>query len=184
MQYRSIVRLVDVYEDGNCIHLVTDLCTGGELFDRIVKRAAPDRRDGGGCGRCAPCFAENDAARVIHQVLGTMSYMHGLDIAHMDIKPEIILFETTNGDLPVKIIDLGLSRRHRGTAERPVSDAVESMYYTAPEVLAGRYGKSCDLWSVGVIAYILLARYPPLQRIEQRQGARCRAIVAVPPRPR
>jgi serine/threonine protein kinase len=162
MQYRIIVRLVDVCEDGDCIHLVTDLCTGGELFDRIVERASPDRRDGGGGGGCAPCFAEDDTARVIHQVLGAVSYMHSLDIAHMDIKPENILFETTDGDSPVKIIDFGLSRRHCGIVERPVSsDVVGSPYYIAPEVLARRYGKSCDLWSVGVIVYILLAGYSP-----------------------
>ena len=152
MQYRSIVRL-----DSDCIHLVTDLCTGGELFDRIVERASPDRRDGGG-GGCAPCFAEDDVARVIHQVLSAVSYMHSLDITHMDIKPENILLETTTGDSPVKIIDFGLSRRHCGIVEWPVSsDVVGSPYYIAPEVLA----RSCDLWSVGVIVYILLAGYPP-----------------------
>ena len=178
MQYRSIVQLVEVYEDGDCIHLVTDLCTGGELFDRIVERVAPNRRDGGGCGRCAPCFAEEDATRVIHQVLSAVSYMHGLDIAHMDIKPEIILFEMTDGDSPMKIIDLGLSWRHRRTAERPVSDAVGSTYYRGEvrqvlqPVVGGRHRVHTPGW------------LPPLQRIEQRRGARHHAIGAVLPRPR
>ena len=145
------------HRGSDCVHLVTDLCTGGELFDRIVERASPDRRDGGG-GGCAPSFAEDDVARVIHQVLSAVSYMHSLDITHMDIKPENILLETTNGDSPVKIIDFGLSRRHCGIVEWPVSsDVVGSPYYIAPEVLA----RSCDLWSVGVIVYILLAGYPP-----------------------
>ncbi len=154
MRHRGIIRLVGVYEDGDCVHLVTDLCTGGELFDRIVERraASSDRGDGG-----APCFAEDNAARVMRQVLFAVSYMHGLDIAHMDIKPENILYETADPDSPVRIIDFGMSRRHRGIIDRPVG----TPYYMAPEVLVGRYGKSCDMWSLGVIAYILLVGYPP-----------------------
>ncbi len=104
-----------------------------------------------------PFFAEDNAVRVMRQVLFAVSYMHGLDIAHMDIKPENILFETTNVNLPMRIVDFGMSRRHRGIIDQPVG----TPFYMAPEVLAGRYGKSCDMWSLGVIAYILLVGYPP-----------------------
>lgn len=155
MKHRSIVRLVDVFEDANYVHLVTELCKGGELFDKIVEKSS-DRYNGG------PCFTEDDAARIVYQILTAVLYMDDHNIVHRDIKPENILFETKDDDSPVKIIDFGLARKHHESIwEPPMSTIVGTPYYIAPDVLRESYDKACDLWSVGVVAYILLCGYPP-----------------------
>jgi len=156
MKHGSIVQLVDFFEDADYVHIVTDLCTGGELFDKITKQSS-------NVDNSTPCFAENEAARIMHQILHAVSYMHKKGIAHRDIKPENILFDTEDEDSLIKIIDFGLSRKHfEEFGDSPMTEIVGTPYYIAPDVLKGTgYDKSCDLWSVGVIAYILLAGYPP-----------------------
>lgn len=161
IKHQNIVRLVDVYEDAEYVHLVTDLCNGGELFDRIVEKSSDDNG--------VACFTEGEAARIMHQILTAVSYMHKHNIAHRDLKPENILFETTEEDSPIKIIDFGLSRKHFRDLERPMSNIVGTPYYIAPEVLKKRYDKSCDIWSVGVIAYILLCGYPPFNGADNKE---------------
>lgn len=153
MKHRSIIQLVDVFEDANYVHIVTELCEGGELFDKIVQKASEDNG--------TPCFEEDEAARIIRQVLESVSYMHQHHVVHRDIKPENILFQTSDPNSPIKIIDFGLSRQHLHGMELPMSTIVGTPYYIAPEVLRKKYDRSCDLWSVGVIAYILLCGYPP-----------------------
>jgi serine/threonine protein kinase len=155
MEHGSIVKLVDVYEDDVCIHLVTELCKGGELFDKIYEKASYPT-DG------AACFTEGKAKKIMSQILNAVRYMHSHDVVHRDLKPENILFETADEDSPVKIVDFGLARRHKAR-EAPMSNDAGSPYYIAPEVLRRQYDRSCDLWSVGVIAYVLLAGYPPFQ---------------------
>jgi len=158
MKHRSIVRLMDIFEDATYVHLVTELCQGGELFDRIVERSS-NRCDNG-----APCFTEDNASRIVRQILTAVSYMHGRDIAHRDIKPENILFETQDNESLIKVVDFGLAREHRRSSTGeilPMTTVVGTPYYMAPEVLRKNYDKSCDLWSIGVITYILLCGYPP-----------------------
>lgn len=155
MKHHSVVRLVDVHEDAEYVHLVTDLCEGGELFDKIVEKSSTDDDSG------AACFAEDDATRIVYQILEAVSYMHKRGVVHRDLKPENLLFETAEEDSPIKIIDFGLSRKHREGLEPPMSTVVGTPYYIAPEVLKRKYDKSCDLWSVGVIAYAMLCGYPP-----------------------
>ena len=162
MKHDNIIRLVDVFEDTDHVHLVTDICTGGELFDRIVERSSsssPSSDNNNNNG--APCLDEHEAAQIIYQLLNAVSYMHENGVVHRDIKPENILFQTTDADSSIKLIDFGLSRKHDETKEPPMSATVGTPYYIAPEVLQKKYDKSCDLWSVGVIAYILLCGYPP-----------------------
>jgi serine/threonine protein kinase len=161
MKHESIVRLIDVYEDYEYVHLVTDLCQGGELFDRIIERSSEDNG--------AACFSEDEAARIMTQILHAVSYMHRHNIVHRDIKPENILFETCHDDSHIKVIDFGLARKHCGSVEPPMSNIVGTPYYIAPDVLKKRYDKSCDLWSVGVIAYILLCGYPPFNGADNKE---------------
>lgn len=155
MNHKSILQFVDVFEDENYVHIVTDLCTGGELFDKIVEKA--NNNDSSNA-----CFAEDEAARIIAQVLKAVSYMHKHGIVHRDLKPENILFDTKDEDSPLKIIDFGLARKHYGDLGEPYMKTIAGTpYYIAPEVLRKRYNRSCDLWSVGVVTYILLSGYPP-----------------------
>ncbi|KAL3823285.1 hypothetical protein ACHAXA_003433, partial [Cyclostephanos tholiformis] len=153
MNHPNFVRLVDVFEDSTRVHLVTDLCEGGELFQKIIDRSSLPV---GG----AACFTEEEAARTMSQILNAVSYMHSRNIVHRDLKPENILFETADEDSPAKIIDFGLARRHVAH-EAPMSNVTGTPYYIAPEVLRRQYDKSCDMWSLGVIAYVLLCGYPP-----------------------
>jgi len=155
MDHDNVVRLVDVYEDADYVHIITDLFEGGELFDRIVEESTNDHNG-------ARCFPEEEAARIVCGILEGVAYMHDRGIVHRDIKPENILFESKQKASRVKIIDFGLSRNHSSkTGEPLMSTVVGTPYYVAPEVLRRRYDKSCDLWSVGVIAYVLLCGYPP-----------------------
>lgn len=97
-----------------------------------------------------------------NQILTAVSYMHKRGVVHRDLKPENILFDSKDEDSPIKIIDFGLARKHYSSfGEPPMTSVVGTPYYIAPETLRRNYDSSCDLWSVGVIAYILLCGYPP-----------------------
>ncbi len=78
----------------------------------------------------APCFAEDEAARILHQILTSVSYMHKRGIVHRDLKPENILLETTDANSPIKIIDFGLARKHFGNrGEPPMSTVVGTGWF-------------------------------------------------------
>jgi serine/threonine protein kinase len=147
--HRFVMRMIDCFEDAEYVHIVTERYTGGELFDRIVDNT----HDRG-------CLAEDEAARIIKSLLEAVAYLHGKNIVHRDIKPENILFETNDRCSPVKLIDFGLSRRHDPN-DSLMTNRVGTPYYMSPAVLRGKYDRSCDLWSVGIVAYILLSGYPP-----------------------
>lgn len=149
MNHKSIMRMVDVFEDADHVHIVTDKYSGGELFDKIIERTTS-----------SGCINEFEAARIIKSILEAVLYLHKNGVVHRDIKPENILFESRQEGSAVKLIDFGLSRMH-DAREGPLRNAVGTAYYMSPEVINGSYDKSCDLWSVGIVTYILLAGYPP-----------------------
>ena len=149
--HRNIMRLIDCYEDAYNVHIVTERYTGGELFDHIVNNT----HDTG-------CLDEADAVSIIKSLLQAVKHLHDKNIVHRDIKPENILFETNEHSSTVKLIDFGLSRHHDPLVDGPyMLNRVGTPYYMSPDVLRGKYDRSCDLWSVGVVAYILLTGYPP-----------------------
>ena len=154
MRHGNIIPLRDVFEDADSVHIVTDLCEGGELFERIIERSGDKTREG--------CFAEDEASRIIYQVLTAIRYLHEHGIVHRDIKPENILFSSSDGD-SIKLIDFGLARRW-DEGEAPMSKVVGTPYYIDPNVLRRNYTRSCDLWSVGIVAYILIAGHPPFNK--------------------
>jgi calcium/calmodulin-dependent protein kinase I len=144
--YESIVT-VDKY------YLVTEYLEGGELFDRIVEKAQ---------------YTENEARNVCAVLFDTMRYIqHSVGIAHRDLKPENLLLAYRHSDLDtqsdsnIKIADFGFAK-----VAGPHNDSCATMCgtpgYLAPEVIRKvKYGTQCDMWSMGVIVYILLAGYPP-----------------------
>jgi len=156
MNHRGIMKMVDCYEDVDYVHIVTEKIGGGELFDEILNRTT-DRG----------CLSEGRAARIVKSLLEAVAYLHANEIVHRDIKPENILFESPKEDddekacVNVKLIDFGLSRRHERWKEGPMTNSVGTAYYMAPELLEGKYDKSCDIWSVGTVVYILSCGYPP-----------------------
>ncbi len=147
--HRRVVRMIDCFEDDECVHIVTERYAGGELFDRVVESTHD-------CG----CLAEGEAAGIVRSLLEAVRYLHDGDIVHRDIKPENIMFETNDRRSSVRLIDFGLSRIHE-PGDRPMTNRVGTPYYMSPAVLRGRYDRTCDLWSVGVVAYLLLTGYPP-----------------------
>lgn len=151
VDHPNIIKLKDVFEDQKYLHLITELCTGGELFDRIIaKTNSPEGH-----------FSEHDAAKLISDICDAIAYCHDVkQIVHRDLKPENFLFASKEDDAPIKIIDFGLSR-HDNQNFGVMKTKVGTPYYVAPEVLRREYTKSCDVWSIGVITYILLCGYPP-----------------------
>lgn len=151
LTHPNIVRLYEVYKDKKYIYLVMELCSGGELFDRIVEES--EKHDG------ESAFDEKDAAAYMKQILEAINYLHSQDFVHRDIKPEnFLLSERSNSE--IKVIDFGLAKRHKST-DPPMKTKAGTPYYVAPQVLLGSYDEKCDIWSCGVIAYILMCGYPP-----------------------
>ena len=142
LKHKYILHMQDVYEDKRCMHIVTEMCTGGELFDRIVKRGH---------------YSEHDAAQLCCKLLHAIRYCHAQNVVHRDLKPENVLFQDTTESATMKIIDFGLSRVFDNQHHSELMHTrVGTPYYIAPEVIGRNYGPQCDLWSIGVILYILL----------------------------
>ncbi|KAL5722534.1 non-specific serine/threonine protein kinase [Ranunculus cassubicifolius] len=148
----NLVRLKATYEDHDAVHLVMELCEGGELFDRIVARGH---------------YSERAAANVSRTIAEVVKMCHDHGVMHRDLKPENFLFANKRENSPLKAIDFGLSMFFQ-PGER-FSEIVGSPYYMAPEVLKRHYGPEVDIWSSGVILYILLCGVPPFWA-ETEQG--------------
>lgn len=149
----NVIHLYDVYEDNGGVHLILELCSGGELFDRIVAKAS---------------FSESDAAVVIRQLAGGLSALHRANVVHRDLKPENCLFLTRDEQSPLKIMDFGLSSVEDFTD--PVVGLFGSIDYVSPEALSrNKITSKSDIWSLGVILYILLSGYPPFIAQSNRQ---------------
>jgi len=144
LDHKNVVKLLEAYESRTCVYLVMELVTGGELFDRIVEKGS---------------YSEKDAADLIKQVLSAVAYMHEEGVVHRDLKPENLLYYSPDADSKIMISDFGLSKMEESGV---MATACGTPGYVAPEVLAQKpYGKAVDVWSIGVISYILLCGYPP-----------------------
>eukprot|EP01083_Nonionella_stella_P168696 570315_1 len=144
LEHANIISFFDVFEDEPNVYIVMEHCNGGELFDRISAKGS---------------YSEKDAAKVLRQVVEGLRYLHANHIAHCDLKPDNFLFLEPSDDSDLKIIDFGMSkimkfrkyfRRFCGTP-----------YYVAPEVIDGNYTEACDMWSMGVVMFVMLFGYPP-----------------------
>lgn len=129
-----------------------ELATGGELFEEIVKNQR---------------FSEEKAQKLMRKMLSAIKHLHEFKICHRDLKPENFLFQDSSEDPEIKLIDFGLSKRFGvpdgGTPKVKMNTIVGTPYYVAPEVLKGNYDFKCDIWSLGIILYILLCGYPPFE---------------------
>lgn len=146
----AVVALHEVYEDAEYVHLVMEMCSGGDLFDRIVskKNTVP--------------FSEEEAATILQKLMEAISYCHSMGIAHRDIKPDNILFAgNSNSFAQIKLADFGQASSYT-PGEGLMQGIVGTPYYVAPEVLGMKdYNEKVDVWSAGVILYIMLSGVAP-----------------------
>jgi len=145
VDHPNIIALHEMIEAGNKLYFVMELVTGGELFDRIVEKGS---------------YSEEDAKILVRKIVSAIDYLHKQNIAHRDLKPENLLVKSIEDDTEVKIADFGLSKII--DKDKMMQTACGTPGYVAPEVLnAEGYDKEVDMWSVGVITYILLCGFPP-----------------------
>ncbi|GKA25731.1 CDPK-related protein kinase [Tanacetum coccineum] len=143
--HNNLVKFYDAYEDHEKVYVVMELCEGGELLDRILSRGGK--------------YSEDDAKAVLIQILNVVAFCHLQGVVHRDLKPENFLFTSKDENSPLKAIDFGLSDFVK--PDERLNDIVGSAYYVAPEVLHRSYSTEADVWSIGVIAYILLCGSRP-----------------------
>ena len=154
MDHPNIYKIFSFYSNENNYNIITELCSGGELYDEIIKKAP---------------FNEKKSSYIMYQILSAVNYLHKMKIIHRDLKPENILIinkdededDNNNNDdlLYIKICDFGAAKWFQeGINEKSITG---SPYYIAPEVLEKNYNEKCDLWSCGVIMYILLSGKVP-----------------------
>uniref|UniRef100_A0A8C7FBA4 Calcium/calmodulin-dependent protein kinase type IV n=1 Tax=Oncorhynchus kisutch TaxID=8019 RepID=A0A8C7FBA4_ONCKI len=145
LSHPNIIKLKEIFETPSEISLVLELVTGGELFDRVVEKGF---------------YTERDAADAVKQVLEAVAYLHENGVVHRDLKPENLLYATSAPDAPLKIADFGLSKIIDDQVT--MKTVCGTPGYCAPEILRGcAYGPEVDMWSVGVITYILLCGFEP-----------------------
>ena len=153
MDHPNIVKIFEFYNGEKEYYLVMEYCGGGELFDKIVKSN----------------LTEIQCAYIMYQIISAVNYCHKMKIIHRDLKPENILIKKDeDGFYRVKICDFGTSKAFKiGDIQKQI---VGSAYYIAPEVIQKKYNSKCDLWSCGVIMFVLLTKKPPF-------GGRTDAII-------
>lgn len=150
---RHIIRLYDFFEEPANYYLVMERMSGGELFDRIVAKAY---------------YNEKEARDVCKILLESIGYCHSHAVAHRDLKPENLLLVSEDNDAEVKIADFGFAKKV--LAPKTLTTQCGTPGYVAPEILEGvPYDMASDMWSVGVILYILLGGYPPFIENNQRE---------------
>eukprot|EP01083_Nonionella_stella_P025549 70329_1 len=145
LKHKYIVSMEECYEDKHTLFIVMEECKGGELFDRIRARQR---------------YKEKDAAPVVKMVLESLFYMHEYHrVVHCDLKPDNVLFANKQDNSPIKIIDFGMSKVLPRL--RSLRELCGTPYYTAPEIIKGDYAHGCDMWSIGVIMFVMLFGFPP-----------------------
>ena len=150
ISHPNIVNIHEIFEDSHQYYIMSEYCEGGELFDAITAKGF---------------YSELDAAKIIKQILQAVTYLHDNNIVHRDLKPEnIMLLSTKNDETSLKLIDFG-TVIHKPPKGKKLTKFIGTSYYIAPEVILESYDEKCDVWSCGVILYILLCGYPPFNGV-------------------
>lgn len=159
LQHPHIVALKEVVATSTYTYIVMELLSGGELFNRIVEKS---------------CFPESEAKSLFAQIMLSMEYLHSLNIVHRDVKPENILYICTGGN-DIKLIDFGYAGVW--ATDKPLTGLCGTPDYVAPEVLTWYededqgtpYGKGSDMWSLGVLLYVILSGCSPFSGDDEEQ---------------
>ncbi len=148
LNHPNIVKLVASFESKSHYHVVMERLAGGELFERIVEKVY---------------YGEADAARVIRALAEALRYCNSKRVVHRDLKPENILLVSAADDAALKIVDFGFATEfHMGAQGVELTATCGTPGYVAPEIISGKpYGPEVDMWSLGVVSYVLLCGYPP-----------------------
>lgn len=153
LNHSNIVQAFEFFEEKDFLYVVLEYLEGGELFDRIVKKTR---------------YNEAEAREVVCSLLAAVKYCHDNDTIHRDLKPENLLLTSVNDDASVKLADFGLALKLDSSDFVMVSKA-GTPDYVSPEVIQGQpIGKPVDMWSFGVIMFILLGGYPPFHDSNQK----------------
>ncbi len=149
ISHPNIVNIFEIYEDSKKFYIMMEICEGGELFEAISEQGS---------------FSEGDCANIMKSLLAAVNYLHGKNIVHRDLKPENIMLtknlsKMKNKKYEIKLIDFGTAKQFEPHTK--MNKFIGTSYYIAPEVLKENYDEKCDIWSCGVILYILLCGYPP-----------------------
>ena len=174
LDHPNVLRLYDYFEDKKNVYLILELCSGGELFDRIIEKKY---------------YNETEARVIFKQIMKAIIHCHKQGVCHRDLKPENFIMISKNDPYTLKLIDFGLSRTFDSKddmilqAKKQPENIPQSKrqtravlvtkagtpFYIAPEVLTGNYNEKCDVWSAGVILYILFCGYPPFYGESNKQ---------------
>ena len=144
LDHPNIVKINEFFEESKRLYIVMEFCYGGELFNEIIKKGN---------------LSESHSAMIMKEIFLSLEYLHSKRIVHRDIKPENIIFEDKNDCFNIKIIDFGTAVINN--AQQRLKGNAGTVYYMSPEIITGNYTHLCDIWSAGVILYILLAGFPP-----------------------
>ena len=147
LDHPNILKIYEYFTNEKNWYFILEYVSGGELYDKICEMNY---------------YNENKAAIIMKQILSCISYLHKMNIVHRDIKPENMMLKSKDkdNDLEIKLIDFGTALQLK-KKNKKLTEKVGSPYYMAPEVIKGNYSFECDVWSCGIIMYILLIGYPP-----------------------
>lgn len=160
LNHPNIVQALDFFEEEECFYVVLEYIEGGELFDRLIEKAV---------------YTEGEARDLFAVLLRAVKYCHDRDLIHRDIKPENILLTSKTDDINLKLADFGFAVKSGVPAAKQQAGTPG---YIAPEILLGKpHGKPVDMWSLGVVLYMLLGGYPPFYEPDDDQKTMFRKIV-------
>ena len=145
LDHPYIIKFYETYQDTRFFHLVIEYCSGGDLFEKLLKKGN---------------FSNLETIKIMKKIFLAVKYLHENGICHRDLKPQNFLFEDENEDSEIKLIDFGLSNIY-DNSNNEMKTIVGTNIFMAPEVFQGKYNYKCDTWSLGVISYILLTGNPP-----------------------
>ncbi|MCQ2819073.1 MAG: protein kinase [archaeon] len=154
VDHPSITKWYEIFEDKRAFYIIMEECKGGEFFEKMLRRIETNNM-----------YTEPEAAEKFKQIVSAVCYCHEKNISHKNLIPEKILFYESKDDSPIKVIDFGLSSLIGGK----MNTKLPSIYYVSPEALKGQFDKKSDIWSLGVLLYVILSGNIPFNGNNEKE---------------